>query len=42
MTPSIRIALDDLGPSKVAVLYPGTKRYSIGELVEAVPISTLA
>jgi len=42
MTPSIRIALDDLGLSRVAVLYPGTKRYPITELVEAVPISTLA
>jgi hypothetical protein len=41
MTPSIRIALEDLGLQRVAVVYPGTKRYRIAERVEAVPLTTL-
>ncbi len=41
MTPSIRIALDDLGLERVVVLYPGAKRYPIAERVEAVPLATL-
>ncbi len=39
MTPSIRIAMEDLGLARVAVLYPGAKRYPILERVEAVPRS---
>jgi hypothetical protein len=42
MTPSIRIALDDLRLTRVAVVYPGTRRYRIADRVEAVPISALA
>ena len=42
LTPSIRIALDDLALERVAVVYPGEKRYSIAERVEAVPIVELA
>lgn len=42
MTPSIRIALEDLGLERVAVVYPGTKRYPIAERVEAVPLASLA
>ncbi len=42
MTPSIRIALSDLGLTRLAVVYPGTKRYPLEERVEAVPLSTLA
>lgn len=42
ITPSIRIALDDLGLERVAVIYPGTKRYPLAENVEAVPIGELA
>ena len=42
MTPSIRIALEDLGLERVAVVYPGTKRYPLAERVEAVPLATLA
>lgn len=41
-TVSIRIALDDLGLERVAVIYPGAKRYPLGESVEAVPLETLA
>jgi predicted AAA+ superfamily ATPase len=42
MTPSIRIARENLGLSRVAVLYPGTKRFPISEHVEAVPVRDLA
>ena len=42
MTPSIRIALDDLGLERVAVIYPGTKRFALADRVEAVPLGTLA
>ena len=42
MTPSIRIARADLGLERIAVVYPGTKRYPLGEGVEAVPVDTLA
>jgi predicted AAA+ superfamily ATPase len=41
MTPSIRIAMEDVALSRVAVLYPGTKRYPIAERVEAVPVQAL-
>ena len=41
MTPSIRIAAEDLGLSKIAVLYPGSKRFAISEQVEAVPVQDL-
>jgi predicted AAA+ superfamily ATPase len=41
MTPSIRIALEDLELERVAVLYPGRQRYPLGERVEAVPLETL-
>ena len=42
LTPSIRTALTDLELERVAVLYPGTKRYAIADRVEAVPVATLA
>ncbi len=42
MTPSIRIALGDLGLERVAVVYPGTKRFPLAERVEAVPLDSLA
>ena len=42
ITPSIRIALGDLGLEQVAIVYPGARRYSLGESVEAVPLATLA
>ena len=42
LTPSIRIALDDLGLEKVAVLYPGTKRFPISNQVEAIPFHMIA
>lgn len=42
MTPSIRIAMEDLGLSRVAVVYPGERRYPIADRVEAVPFASLA
>lgn len=41
-TPSIRVALEDLKLERVAVIYPGTKRYALADRVEAVPLATLA
>ena len=41
MTPSIRIALDDLGLHRVTVVYPGERRYAIADRVEAVPVRDL-
>ena len=41
LTPSIRIALADLRLERVAVVYPGDKRYPIADRVEAVPLSQL-
>jgi hypothetical protein len=42
LTPSIRIALDDLGLERVVVIYPGSRRLSLGKRVEAVPQEALA
>ncbi len=42
LTPSIRVALEDLGLASVCVVYPGAKRYRIAKRVEAVPLGTLA
>ncbi len=42
LTPSIRIAIEDLNLRKVVVLYPGTKRYWLSDRVEVVPLKTLA
>lgn len=42
LTQSIRIAIGDLGLERVAVVYPGAKRYPLSDSVEAVPVSALA
>lgn len=42
LTSSNRIAIDDLGLERVAVVYPGAKRYPLSDSVEAVPLSALA
>ena len=42
LTPSMRGALEDLELERIAVIYPGTKRYPISERVEAVPLASLA
>ena len=41
LTPSIRIALDDLNLKHVFVIYPGTQRFPLTSRVEAVPLQTL-
>lgn len=41
MTPSIRIALEDLKLERIAVIYPGEKRYSLHKKVEVVPVETI-
>jgi hypothetical protein len=42
LTPSIRIALEDLGLDRVIVIYPGAKRFPISQQVEAVPLPIIA
>ncbi|MFC1642561.1 ATP-binding protein [Myxococcota bacterium] len=42
MTSSIHHALNDLGLSRVLVVYPGQKRFPIAAQVEAVPLEALA
>jgi predicted AAA+ superfamily ATPase len=42
MTKSIGVALADLDLDRVAVVYPGDRRYSLADRVEAVPVSDLA
>jgi predicted AAA+ superfamily ATPase len=42
VTPSIRIALEDLELERVAIIYPGTRRYPLAYNVEAVPLRELA
>ena len=41
MTPSMRIALQDLGLDALYVVYPGERRYRLADRVEAVPLSAL-
>jgi hypothetical protein len=41
LTPSIRIAREDLGLERVSVVYPGAKRYRLADRVEAVPLHAL-
>lgn len=42
LTPSMRIALEDLKLDHLGVLYPGERRYTLGERVTALPLVTLA
>lgn len=42
LTPSIRIAMEDLGLERVTVVYPGSRRYSLSDRVEVVPLSAQA
>jgi len=41
LTPSIRIALEDLGLERIAVIYPGNKRFTLSDNVEAIPLEDL-
>ena len=38
LTPSLRIALEDVGLQQIAVVYPGTRRYWLAERIAAVPM----
>lgn len=42
LTRSIHVALTDLGLERVAVVYPGEKRYPLADRVEVVPLDSLA
>jgi hypothetical protein len=42
LTPSIRIALDDLKLKSVSVIYPGIKRFPLASQAEAVPLQELS
>ena len=42
LTPSMRIALEDLQLERIAVVYPGPRRYPLADRVEAVPLSEVA
>ncbi|MFH1878100.1 MAG: DUF4143 domain-containing protein [Candidatus Omnitrophota bacterium] len=41
MTPSMRIALEDVGLERSAVIYPGKKRYLLDKKIEAVPFDDI-
>lgn len=41
LTPSMKIAVEDLQLERVAVIYPGSQRYSLARKVEAVPFSAV-
>ena len=41
LTRSIVIAMEDLGLERVAVVYPGVKRFPLSEQVEAVPLAVM-
>ncbi len=42
LTPSMRIALEDLGLRRLTVLYPGDRRYPLERRVDVVPLAELA
>jgi predicted AAA+ superfamily ATPase len=42
LTPSMRIALEDLKLERIAVVYPGERRYALKENVHAVPLKAVA
>lgn len=42
LTPSMRIALDDLHLERITVLYPGDRQYDLHRQVTVVPMATLA
>jgi len=42
MTPSMRIALEDLKLERIIVIYPGNKRYSLHKKIDVVPFESIA
>lgn len=41
LTPSMRIALQDLGLERIAVIHPGPDRHRLADRVEAVPLAAV-
>lgn len=41
MTPSMRIALEDLKLERIVVIYPGEKRYALHKKIDVVPFETI-
>ena len=41
MTPSMRTAREDLHLEQIAVVYPGKKRYALGDGIAAVPLNSV-
>jgi hypothetical protein len=41
ITPSMRTAREDLHLEQIAVVYPGKKRYALGDAVAAVPLNSV-
>lgn len=41
LMPSIRIALEELGLERIAVIYPGNTRFPLSDNVEAIPLDEL-
>jgi len=41
LTPSLRIALEDVGLKHIAVVYPGTRRYQLAPRITAVPMQEI-
>ena len=42
VTPSMRIALEDLGLDQLSVIYPGTRAYRAGERIRVLPAAIIA
>jgi uncharacterized protein len=42
LTPSMRIAMDDLQIDRLLVIYPGLHPYSLGEKIQVIPLASLA
>ena len=42
LTPSMRIALQDLKLDRLVVVYPGERRYALADSVEVIPLADLA
>lgn len=42
ISPSMRIALEELNLEQIAVVYPGRKRYALGDGIAAVPLNAVA
>ncbi|MGB0070454.1 MAG: hypothetical protein WBQ11_20715 [Isosphaeraceae bacterium] len=41
LTPSMRIALNDLNLDRLVVVYPGERRYALADRVEVIPLAEM-